>query len=814
MLLEPAPVTEVALIPKIFPKNRKFRENSRKTCNFVQNRGVSRLGHTMKPAIPILLAACSFVAGTAADEAVVVPLGKGSFASAPPNPSKDVLKTLTRPLYTLDEKRAMPTNQWWTNLLVDKYAGQLWAFPHQVKANEQGLELCYPVKWAGEGRDPVSDSPIGIRGADFKPADARAKSWGDWTLTFRMAESDSRYWDVTLGRGLPYLWLETHGVPPVLQLGNGATFFDRNGATLTLPQTGDAIGITYGGRSYGIFAPDATRFRLDNGKVVVEFAGPKTYLTICLLPAAKDLAAFYPYAFAIPRDSKLSWSYQPEKGQVATAWHLTTEALKGTEKRLIQGFLPHHWRDTTNDLKFDNLQFRTPRGTMKCAPGSDFRIDFAFGGLVPTLSAPAKTGLPHDYDEARMRDYLARYATKDKYGDDTYWGGKSLLQMAQYMMIARELRDPSFTKLRDNLRVALTDWFTYTPGEKAHYFARYARWKALVGFNPSYGSEAFNDHHFHYGYFTTSAALLGMVDPQFLKDYGPMAKLVARDYANWQRDEEFPFLRTFDVWEGHSWAGGFSSPTGNNQESSSEAVASWAGLFWLGEALGDKDMAATGAMGYAMETRAVMEYWFNIHGDNFSESYKKPIVGMVWSGGQMFGTYFSGDPAWVYAIQWLPMSPALAYLTRDPAWARKSFDTMLAAQAEHTHKEGIQPMGPALGNVVLGYQQQCDPDGAAKLMDELWDKKDPIAHDNDTPGLTYFQTHANRTLGAIQWNCRMNLPLSRVYFNASNKTWTVLVFNPTSQAQTATVFKDGVPLGALAAAPGVLTVAHQLTPVK
>ena len=242
---------------------------------------------------------------------------------------------------------------------------------------------------------------------------------------------------------------------------------------------------------------------------------------------------------------------------------------------------------------------------MKCAVGTDFRLIYSFNGVPPMLPAPQKTGLPNDFDAARMKDYLARYATKDKYGDDTYWGGKSLLQLAQYMMAAQAMNDPSFDKLRALLKTALTDWFTYTPGEKAHYFARYPKWKALVGFNTSYGSEAFNDHHFHYGYFTTASALLGMVDPQWLKDYGPMARLVAKEYANYERDEEFPQLRTFDVWEGHSWAGGFSSPTGNNQESSSEAVQSWAGIFWLGQALGDDKMTATGAMGYAMETRAI-----------------------------------------------------------------------------------------------------------------------------------------------------------------------------------------------------------------
>lgn len=54
-------------------------------------------------AVFLLCAGCS-----QAQETLVVPLGKGSYASLPPSPSKEVKAVLERPLYTLDEKRAMP----------------------------------------------------------------------------------------------------------------------------------------------------------------------------------------------------------------------------------------------------------------------------------------------------------------------------------------------------------------------------------------------------------------------------------------------------------------------------------------------------------------------------------------------------------------------------------------------------------------------------------------------------------------------------------------------------------------------------------
>jgi endoglucanase Acf2 len=54
----------------------------------------------------------------------------------------------------------------------------------------------------------------------------------------------------------------------------------------------------------------------------------------------------------------------------------------------------------------------------------------------------------------------------------------------------------------------------------------------MIGFPADFGSEAFNDNRFHYGYFALTSALLGMEDTNFLAQFGPMAKLVAKEYAN------------------------------------------------------------------------------------------------------------------------------------------------------------------------------------------------------------------------------------------------------------------------------------------
>ncbi len=573
-----------------------------------------------------------------------------------------------------------------------------------------------------------------------------------------MAASPEKYFDVTLVRGIPQVWIECHGVQPELRFEKaaGVKFFDRAGRESALPLAGDCLGIEYRDRRFGLFAPDGTQFKATQDGLDVEFAAAAhestaRYLVVCTLPARKDLETFYQHAFAIPRDTKLSWQYDPARGVVTTTWKITTEALKGTERRVVQGWLPHHYRGTTADLAFNGMEYLSPRGSSAARRATSSTSLFHFPASCRIFPAPKLSRGTNAFDPAQMRGYFETLAAKANYGGDTYWGGKDILRFGQDALMAQQLNDPNRSAFIDHLRTALVDWFTYSPGEKEHYFVRYPRWKALVGCNPSYGSEGFNDHHFHYGYFAWAAALLGMHDRQFLADYGDMARLVAKEYANWDHaDRRFPFLRTFDVWEGHSWAGGTSSPGGNNQESSSEAVQSWAGLILLGQAMGDRDMTATGVMGYCMETRAVMEYWFNQGGDVFPAEWKHPITGMVWSGGKVYGTYFTGDPAWIYAIQWLPASPALSYLVRDPAFARKCYENMVRDVQVKEKKPGtIKQFGSALGSVMLGYVLMYDPNWAAEQLDKLWaEPGDKIAHEASEMAIMYYMAHSMRRTGA------------------------------------------------------------------
>jgi endoglucanase Acf2 len=768
-----------------------------------------------------------------------VPVGKGSYAASPPpglvvdkKRNVDLVEeTESRKLYLVaDDGRPIPSNKWYQNVIFNPYGTGLWAMPHKVDATAEGIEVFYPTAFDAGGTRAVAEFPLVIAGKDFKPVDSRAKQWTDWTVAFRLFESDQRSVDVTLGEGMPYAWCEFKGVPPVIALGgsggkgsrgkNPAQFFDLAGKPAELPLTADALGITYEGRSYAVFAPDGTRFEQGPAGVSVTFAGTATYLVVAPLPAAADVAAFRKHAFAVPRDTKLSWDYDRAAGTITTTWKVTAEPLKGTSTSVLQGFLPHHWRENTAPLAFTDIAYTTIRGRMKCAAGESFTIRYPFNGILPNLPAPAAGG---GFDPGRMKTYLAEpFANpkKDFGGGDTYWGGKSLQQYAQAAFVAAQTNDPAAPAIVGKLRASMENWLTYTPGEKDRFFAYYPRRKGLVGFNVSYGSQHFTDNHFHYGYFAFAAGLLSQLQPGFAEQYGDMAKLVAKTYANYDRaDQRFPFFRTFDLWRGHSFADGKGFPDGNNQESTGEAVNSWAGMILLGEALGDPELTAAGIMGYSFETRANLEYWFDPHGDVFPPAYPHDACGIIWCNSIVWGTWFTASPAWIYGIQWVPSGPHGAFYDRDPAFIQKcyaglrreldAFEAKEAAKKPGYAKKPttIKSLGGELGSYHLGFLMHADPGLVVKELDALWaEPGDKVAHDPWMANI-YYQAHALRGLGRVDWACHGSSPTSMLYAagpgadqagadqagaaKAGGGGRTLVAWNPSAKAQTVEFFGGG-----------------------
>jgi len=102
------------------------------------------------------IASAVLLFATATHAQNAVPVGKGSYVdSAPPQ----IARIEQRTLFLLEQKdRPIPTNKWWTQLVVAPFAKSLWTYPLKLETGPDGIDLFFPTRWPAAGNDPVSES--------------------------------------------------------------------------------------------------------------------------------------------------------------------------------------------------------------------------------------------------------------------------------------------------------------------------------------------------------------------------------------------------------------------------------------------------------------------------------------------------------------------------------------------------------------------------------------------------------------------------------------------------------------------------------
>ncbi len=789
----------------------------------------------------IILATSSTVVSAGAQ--VPVQYGSATIASMPPTykakteqngPGFNATMMLSRKIFA-DEVSGtteglleipghpIPTNDWWTDIINNRYSGALWSYPAMLRTSEDGVEINYPTYWADYGKEMKSLTTITV-GAKKYIADATiAKDWHDWDVVFRMPSAKGNgEMTITSMHGTPFTWFEFSGLAPILRFNMRGEQFDA---------TDTYCGIKLGQDKYGVYYPSG-KAPVTGEDGTLEFEAGTEWIVVSLLRTEEDLSTFARYASSIPRDTKVSWNYDETSGKVNSIWSIKAENLrdKHSDAPVLQGYLPHAYKYMLPGatLHFiDNEGFKTPRGKMKLATSEsgDFQYSYQFSGMLPAYGAPlAGNTDTHGFRQEVLDKLMADYASQAGFGGDTYWGGKSLVQMAMNMNFAKQTGNMEvYEESKRKLKEAFIDWLTYTPGENSHFFSYYPRWGAMLGFDVSYDSDAFNDHHFHYGYFTYAAALLCMEDKEFAAAYSEVLTMIAKDYANWDReDNRFPFMRTLDPWCGHSWAGGLGdhgNDNGNGQESTSEAMQGWGGIYLLGVALGNKEMRDAGLWGWSTEARATREYWYDIDSprganaggrqpwpgkgerqgnydyNEYPYAYNSNITGK----GIGWWTWFGGDPLFMHGIQWMPVSPALDYLSWDKDFVGWAFhDMMSGANSSFSHEwftptankdngETIEPLAANdWGNVALAYLERNDPLQAASIFDEALERNMHIATAVSTSHISYYVIHSHLTYGDPDFSIHADIPTAQVREKDGVRTY--LVYNPSDADRTVNFF--------------------------
>lgn len=576
-------------------------------------------------AVGALLAGCAPTVNRAAPTAAASLAAPAALSSALGTlPEKTAQQRPTR----LAAGLAVPTNRWFSGLVFGAKPQPVFPMPLSYSASAHGFAIGLPQ--AVGTADTIFGSAVAGLGLRFSGAALKVTGYDALTVTSRFGAAD-----VLTAEGWPYV---------------AVTARSALSATFTAglqPASDGTLQTVIGGTTYAVKAPDGavsgTRLRLAAGQRAVLWAIPKDVSATTLAAGADGVVtgSAVSHSTAGKRiTTRLTYRTTGSRPTVLAATAMQQAGGAGCSAGSVLSSL----------------------GTLSLCTGRTISYRVAAVKAADSLDLSDASASRLTAIRAQLRRDLRATPAEPA---DTYGGGKWLYRLANLLTVAKAVHDPaSAATARKKLQEALIEW-TEVDGcrtRATHCFVHDDRIGGVVGLEASYGSDQFNDHDFHYGYFLYAAAVAVRDRPSLATKIGPVIDLLAADIAAPTAQRGIPALRMYDPWAGHSWASGYSPfADGNNQESTSEAVNAWNGLALWAQVRGNAGLRSTAQWLLANESAATKTFWLDPDLTAFP-AFQHSFVSLLWGGKRDSATWFSADPAAKLGIQLIPMSPAAGYL--------------------------------------------------------------------------------------------------------------------------------------------------------
>jgi endo-1,3(4)-beta-glucanase len=580
------------------------------------------------------------------------PAGAGSVGAAPP----DGMRPTKAPAQAGPglAGQALPTNQWWTSALTGPQSQPIWTHPLAVQAGDAGVKVSSAAPVASANSVITPFDPAITAGGPI--SGLKVVGYGAFHVVLRGELRGGGSVQATLVQGSPVLYLEFHGTDPALSV-TGAPTVTGDGGT---------VRVDVAGQRWDLLAAGDAGWRRDGNRLTA--SGGR--IAVARVPDGVDEPAWRAAIAGSASDPVVETSANMAYDDGSVTQTLTARRASG--KPGVWALLPHQKAGLVGGSLLKGT-FTDALGPLALTRASAVRIRVPMPGL---LTAVPSVSLPDNARAAVVAD-LDRDLADQPGAGGSYFGLKELGRLATIAEVAGGVGAAAQRQAAlDRLRPQLVDWLTYSGPSDGHYFAYDKTWGGLIAVPAEFGSNDYNDHHFQYGYLVRAAAVLAAADPGFRRDYGDTVDLVARDYAGslsgGSGSAGFPPFRVFNAYLGHSAASGFAPfADGNNQESSSEAVAAWEAVARWGLVHGDQDLVTYGVTHYAMEAATARMYWLG-EGLARPPGYAHLTAGIVWDAKYDYATFFDAKPESVQGIQLLPLTIGSLYRADPKAAAARS----------------------------------------------------------------------------------------------------------------------------------------------
>ena len=683
----------------------------------------------------------------------IVPVGSGSYTKT--FPGTDVMGRNAIPSGTPQVSgnaigKPAPTSDWWSALIKNGQASNLFNYPFTMKTNNSGLVVTYIPSGVIDDIEPVT---VGVTG--MAATKTTVSDFSDWTVTMDWNDGTHDF-KTTSGVGMPFLYF-TKGATDVAQV-------TVTSGTVVVSDEMLVITDLRNGADFAVYAPTGSTWT-QNGTIYTSTLNGKNYWSMAFIPlTAANVTAvateYKKYAYVFPVNTTATYSYNESTSVMRTDFNVQTEVKEGTETNMLLGLLPHQWAHLAADSPVpDKYSYTIVRGQMKTMAGNSFSVVNTFHGILPTL--PYLDNYSPGFSPSVLNEKIASLENNTlATWTDSYNEGQVMNQLIQTARIADEMGNTaSRNKILTTIKTRLEDWFKAESGEVAFLFYYSTTWSAMIGYPAGYGQDgSLNDHHFHWGYFIHAAAFVEQYQPGWAAQWGGMVNLLIRDAACPDRnDTKFPYLRNFSPYEGHSWADGFASnPAGNNQESSSESMVFASSLIHWGDLTGDKTIRDLGIYLYTTEQTGIEEYYLDTHHRNFPPSQQYSLVSRVWTNGIDNGTFWTSDIAASYGIEIYPIHGGSLYLGQDTVYVAKLWNEVVA----NTGIMSNQANPNLWHDMWWEYLAFIDPAKAIEMYNSYPDREIKFGISD---AQTYHWLHAMNALGRVDGAVTADYPIAAAF---------------------------------------------------
>jgi len=531
-----------------------------------------------------------------------------------------------------------------------------------------------------------------------------------------------------------------------------------------------------------------------------------------LTPALAEANYFAKRAAHMTLASTTSFKVDHASSVVTTNFRNNVQYLDNDDSTgLLLGLMPHQYKKS--DAKLTSYYHKGFKGTIKVMEGNSFSTKLSYAGMLPSFTKPSDSG----YSATTMTSYLQSLddhnviVESPNYDNDTndyinksapYWNSKAIYPLSQGLVIADQIGASDYkASFIKKLEYVLSDWFTYDTSKPVRdkdsnhagdrYFYYDDTWGTLYFSDGAFNTAGeLSDHHFTHGYLVYAAGILAMYDPSFYAKYKDIIDFETNDYACADKNSnEFPYLRCFDTWAGHSWANGLGYFTeGNNEESSSEGLNAWVGAYLVGLADQDQERIDAAIYGFTTEMYSVKQYWFDYDGDVWLKEAHTAGIGVMtiqWAGKNDYATWFGANPSFIYGIEWLPVGEYLtsyALGSSEVSKLQSIYGLWKTAQNACTVDKAVWAAN------FRSVQAIFDPSSAISEF-----SADAILNDDYPSELSgaYWMVHALKAMGTHSADTYISNANVGGSVYQSGSSYTAEIWNPSGSAQSVTISRNG-----------------------